>query len=316
MMNTVLFVDNEKSILNSIDSIFIDSDIRVLKADTAQKALDIISQESIAVIVSDNQVPGMNGNALLSRINEISPDTVRVMITGYADLQTAVDALNSGEIFRFIIKPCQNDSLIKAVQEALEQYWIIHSLRSTDENTLLSLAEAVELKDGYTRGHCQRVAEYALIIASEINMSGDSVKAIRRGSWLHDCGKIGVPEDILNKNGPLDPEEFEIIKNHPKWGADAARKAALSRPIYNIIHFHHERYDGSGYPAGLKEDEIPFEVRIVTVADVYDALTSDRPYRDKYSIDKAIDIMRIMRGTAFDPDILDLFLDMCVQITK
>jgi putative nucleotidyltransferase with HDIG domain len=316
MMNTVLFVDNEKSILNSIDSIFIDSDIRVLKADTAQKALDIISQESIAVIVSDNQVPGMNGNALLSRINEISPDTVRVMITGYADLQTAVDALNSGEIFRFIIKPCQNDSLIKAVQEALEQYWIIHSLRSTDENTLLSLAEAVELKDGYTRGHCQRVAEYALIIASEINMSADSVKAIRRGSWLHDCGKIGVPEDILNKNGPLDPEEFEIIKNHPKWGADAARKAALSRPIYNIIHFHHERYDGSGYPAGLKEDEIPFEVRIVTVADVYDALTSDRPYRDKYSIDKAIDIMRIMRGTAFDPDILDLFLDMCVQITK
>ncbi len=316
MMNTVLFVDNEKSSLNSIDRLFIDSDIRVLKADNAQKALDIISQEDIAVIVADNQIPGINGNALLSRINEISPDALKIMITGYADLETAVDALNRGEIFRFIIKPCQNDSLIKTVREALEQYWIIHSLRSTDENTLLSLAEAVELKDGYTRGHCQRVAEYALMIASEINMSGKTVKAIRHGSWLHDCGKIGVPEDILNKNGPLDPEEFEIIKNHPKWGADAARKAALSSPILNIIHFHHERYDGSGYPAGLKDDEIPFEVRIVTVADVYDALTSDRPYRDKYSIDKAMDIMRIMRGTAFDPDILDLFLDMCVQINK
>ncbi len=316
MMNTVLFVDNEKISLNSIERLFIDSDIRVLKADNAQKALDIISQEDIAVIVADNQIPGINGNALLSRVNEISPDTLKIMITGYADLETAVDALNSGEIFRFIIKPCQNDSLIKTVQEALEQYWIIHSLRSTDENTLLSLAEAVELKDGYTRGHCQRVAEYALMIASEINMGGNTVKAIRYGSWLHDCGKIGVPEDILNKNGPLDPEEFEIIKNHPKWGADAARNAELSSPILNIIHFHHERYDGSGYPAGLKEDEIPFEVRIVTVADVYDALTSDRPYRDKYSIDKAMDIMRIMRGTAFDPDILDLFLDMRVQINK
>ena len=315
-MNTVLFVDNEKSILNLIDRIFIDSDIRVLKADTAQKALDIISQEDIAVIVADNQIPGMNGNALLSRIKEISPDTLRIMITGYADLETAVDALNNGEIFRFIINPCQNDSLIKAVKEALEQYWIIHSLRSTDENTLLSLAEAVELKDGYTRGHCERVAKYALMIASEINMNDEAIKAIRHGSWLHDCGKIGVPEDILNKNGPLDPEEFEIIKNHPKWGADVAKKAAMSRLILNIIHFHHERYDGSGYPAGLKEDEIPFEVRIVTVADVYDALTSDRPYRDKYTIDKAMEIMRIMRGTAFDPDILDLFLDMCVQTVK
>ena len=315
-MNTVLFVNNEKSSLNSIDRIFIDSDIRVFKADNAQKALDIISKKDIAVIVADHQIPGINGTALLSRVREISPDTFRIIITGYADLETAVDAINSGEVFRFIIKPWQNESLVKAVREALEQYWIVHSLRNTDENTLLSLAEAVEFKDGYTRGHCERVAEYALMIATEINMSDETIKAIRHGSWLHDCGKIGVPEDILNKNGPLDPEEFEIIKNHPKWGADVAKKAAMSRPILNIIHFHHERYDGSGYPAGLKEDEIPFEVRIVTVADVYDALTSDRPYRDKYSTDKAMDIMRIMRGTAFDPDILDLFLDMCVQTSK
>jgi putative nucleotidyltransferase with HDIG domain len=315
-MNTVLFVDDENSILNSIDRIFIDSDIRILKADTVQKALDIVSQADIAVIVSDNQMPGMNGIDLLSMVKEISPDTSRILMTGHTDLETAVNAINSGEVFRFIIKPWQNDSLIKSVQDALEQYRIIHTLKSTDENTLLSLAEAVELKDGYTRGHCERVAEYALMIASEISMSDEAIKAIRHGSWLHDCGKIGVPEDILNKTSSLDPDEFEIIKNHPKWGADVAKKAAMSRLILNIIHFHHERYDGSGYPAGLKEDEIPFEVRIVTVADVYDALTSNRPYRDKYSIDKTMEIMRIMRGSVFDPDILDLFLDMCVKINK
>ncbi len=315
-MNTVLFVDDEKSVLNSIDRIFIDSDIRMLKTDNAQKALDIISQDNIAVIVSDNQMPGMNGIDLLSRVREISPDTFRILMTGYADLETAVNAINNGEVFRFIIKPWQNDSLIKSVQEALEQYRIVHSLRSTDENTLLSLAEAVELKDGYTRGHCERVAEYALMIASEIHMSDESIKAIRHGSWLHDCGKIGVPEHILNKSSALDPDEFEIIKNHPNWGADVVRKAAMSEPVINIIHFHHERYDGSGYPSGLMADEIPFEVRIVTVADVYDALTSNRPYRDKYSIDKSMEIMRIMRGSVFDPDILDLFLDMCVKIVK
>ena len=154
------------------------------------------------------------------------------------------------------------------------------------------------------------------MIATEISMTDETMKNIRNGSWLHDCGKIGVREDILNKKGPLDPDEFEIIKNHPKWGADVVRKASMSELIINIIQFHHERYDGSGYPSGLKADEIPFEVRIVTVADVYDALTTCRPYRDKYSIDKTMEIMRIMRGSVFDPDILDLFLDMCVKINK
>jgi putative nucleotidyltransferase with HDIG domain len=315
-MHSVLFVDDEKNILNSIDRIFIDSDIRVLWAENAQKALDIINKEEIAVIVSDSQMPGMSGIDLLSRVKETSPDTFKILMTAYADLGTAVEAINSGQIFRFIIKPWQNESLIKTVQEALEQYSIIKSIRSSDENTLLSLAEAVELKDGYTRGHCERVADYALMIASELNLKDEIMKAIRHGSWLHDCGKIGVPEDILNKNGPLDPDEFEIIKNHPKWGADVARKASMSELIIKIIQFHHERYDGSGYPTGLKADEIPFEVRIVTVADVYDALSSDRPYRDKYSIEKTMEIMTIMRGSVFDPDILDLFLDMCVKITK
>jgi putative two-component system response regulator len=315
-MHTVLFVDDEKSILSSIDRVFIDSDIRILWAENAQKALDIITQEEIAVIVSDNQMPGMSGIDLLSKVKEIAPDTFTILITAYADLDTAVEAINNGEVFRFIIKPWQNGSLIKAVQDALEQYSIVKALRSSDENTLLSLAEAVELKDGYTRGHCERVAEYALMIASELHLKDETIKAIRHGSWLHDCGKIGVPENILNKDGPLDPDEFEIIKNHPKWGADVVRKAAISELIINIIHFHHERYDGSGYPTGLKADEIPFEVRIVTVADVYDALTTNRPYRDKYSIDKAMGIMQIMRGSVFDPDILDLFLDMCVKMVK
>ncbi len=315
-MDTVLFVDDEIGILNSVERLFNDIDIRILRAENARTALDILKTETVAVVVSDNQMPGMKGIDLLLQVKEVSPDTIKILMTGYADLDTAVEAINSGEVFRFIIKPWQNESLILAVQEALQQYRIIQSLKSSDENTLLSLAEAVELKDGYTRGHCERVAEYALLIASEIHMGDEIIKAIRHGSWLHDCGKIGVPEHILNKNGPLDPDEFEIIKHHPEWGADVARKAVMSDLVINIIHFHHERYDGSGYPSGLKGDEIPFEVRIVTVADVYDALTSTRPYRDKYSIDKAMEIMRVMRGSVFDPDILDLFMDLCINVTK
>ena len=315
-MQTVLFVDDEVSVLNSIERIFIDSDIRILRAENAQQALDIISREEIAVIVSDNQMPGMNGHVLLSEVKERSPDTFRIMMTEFADLETAVHAINNGEIFRFLLKPWQNDSLINSVQEALEQYRMIQSLKGTDESSLLSLADAVDLKDGYTGGHCRRVAEYAQLIANEISIRDETKKDIRNGSWLHDCGKIGVHKDILNKNGPLDLDEYEIIKNHPTWGADVVRKASMSNLTINIIYYHHERYDGAGYPYGLKADEIPLEVRIVTVADVYDALTTCRPYRDKYSIDKALEIMRIMRGSVFDPDILDLFLDMSVRTIR
>ncbi len=315
-METVLFIDGEEHILHSVEGLFNDSAIRIVRAENDRTALDILNNENVAVVVSNNRTPGLSSTDLLSQVKEISPDTFKILMIDQSDLDTAVEAVQSGEVFRFIIQPWQNDSLIQAVKEALQQYRIIYTLRSPDENTLLSLAETVELKDGYTRGHCERVAEHALTIASEIHIDTEIITAIRHGSWLHDCGKIGVPEHILNKNGPLEPDEFEIIKNHPKWGADLAKKAGMSDLVVNIIHFHHERYDGTGYPSGLKADEIPLEVRIVTLADVYDALTSNRPYRDKYSIDKSMDIMRVMRGSVFDPDILDLFMDMSENTVK
>lgn len=315
-MNTVLFVDDEESTLASVDSLFHDRDVKVLRANHAEDAMEIIKQEEVAVVVSDNLMPGMKGTKLLNAIKNISPHTFRILMTSYTDIDVAVDAINSGEVFRFIIKPWQNDLLINAVQEALDQYNIIQTLKSSDESRLLSLSEAIELKDGYTKGHCGRVADYAITMASELHLSDDSMRAIRHGSWLHDCGKIGVPKEILNKKGPLDPDEFEVIKNHPKWGADIADKASMSHVVLNIILHHHERYDGTGYPSGLKASEIPFEARIVTVADVFDALTTNRPYREKYGIEKTLNIMSVMRGSAFDPDILDLFMDTCVKVSN
>ncbi|UCH81142.1 MAG: response regulator [Nitrospiraceae bacterium] len=315
-MVTVLVVNDEINVLNSIERLFIDSGIRLLRAENALTALDIVSNENVAVVVSDHQMPGMKGIDLLSRIKDISPDTFKILMIANTDLEKAVEAVNTGDVFRFIIKPWQNDSIIKAVNEAIEQFALVQALKSSDENTLLSLAEAVELKDGYTRGHCERVADYALITASELNLQ-DAIKTdIRHGSWIHDCGKIGIPESILKKKGTLDADEFEIMKNHPQWGVDIAKKAAMSHAVINIINYHHERYDGSGYPAGLSSDEIPIEARIVTIADVYDALTTERPYRDKYSNEKATEIMSIMRGSVFDPDILDIFLDVYATVTK
>jgi len=138
-------------------------------------------------------------------------------------------------------------------------------------------------------------------------LAEEVLTAIRYASWLHDCGKIGVSENILNSEGPLDEAELHIIRNHPMWGADVARKARLSDIIVNTILSHHERYDGKGYPSGLQDGEIPFEARIISVADIYDALTTERPYRKAYTPERALEMLISMKGNVLDPQIVDCF---------
>ncbi|MEW6599924.1 MAG: HD domain-containing phosphohydrolase [Nitrospirota bacterium] len=313
---TVMFVDDEEYVRNSVIRLFTDIDMRVLSASSADEALSIFEREEIAVIVSDHQMPGMKGIDLLMKIKEISPDTMKILMTGCADLATAVDAINRGEVFRFITKPWEDNALIHMVREAIERYRIVQSLKKEDDHTLLSLAQTIELKDPYTRGHCESVAKYALMIADVLKLSDEVKKEIRCGSWLHDCGKIGVPEHILNKNGTLDEHEFDIIKRHPRWGADVALQARMSENIVNIILHHHEKFDGSGYPSGLRGQVIPYVSRIVSIADVYDALISDRPYRKGFKLERAVQIMQMMGGNAFDPGLLDVFLYDCLKIDR
>jgi len=316
MAGKVLFVDDEEMILESIDGLFLNHDFRIITATNADDALSILEREEIAVIVSDHAMPGMKGTELLSKVKERSPDTLKILMTAHADLGIAVDAINEGEVFRFIMKPWNIEHFINTVHEAVKRYQIVQSLKNIDEATFLSLAQTIELKDPYTRGHCERVAHYALMIAEELGMSPETKNTIKFGSWLHDCGKIGVPEKILNKEGSLSETEFEIIKKHPRWGADVAKQANLPRMIHNIILYHHERHDGTGYPTGIKGKDIPLESRIVAVADVYDALTSARSYRSQYSTDKAIKIMLAMKETVFDPEIIDIFIEKCLHISK
>ncbi|MCD6570075.1 MAG: HD domain-containing protein [Deltaproteobacteria bacterium] len=310
MPEAVLFVDDEEHILNAVERLFVDSDIRILKAINGEDAIKLMKSQDVAVLVSDNMMPGMKGTTLLSKAKGISPDTVRILMTAYADLPTAIDAINRCEVFRFVVKPWENDVLIKVVEDSINRYKLIHSLREADEATLLSLAQTIELKDPYTRGHCDRVAGYALMIADALDLPEETKVQIKYGSWLHDCGKIGVPEEILRNGGSLNEEEWEIIKNHPVWGADVARQAHLSEVVVNIILYHHERYDGKGYPSGIKDKDIPLEARIVAVADTYDALTTDRPYSKAYSMEKAIDILESMKGENLDPEVMEVFLSL------
>jgi putative two-component system response regulator len=308
--DTVLFVDDDQHILSAIKRIFDNKAITPLFTDNPHEALNIIERQEIAVLVSDNLMPGMTGMELLVRIRELSPDTVKILMTAYADLDTVINAINTGEVFKFITKPWENNLLINAVEEGIKRYSIIQSLRKGDEGHLLSLAQTIELKDPYTRGHCNRVADYALMIAEALGLQPDFREDIKYGSWLHDCGKIGVPEHILNKPGPLDPEEMEIVKKHPAWGAEVVRFAHRSETIVNIIYYHHERFDGNGYPAKKKGKGIPLEARIVTIADIFDALTSQRSYRKAFRLQEALDIIKSMRGAELDPELIDIFLPL------
>ncbi|NOY53545.1 MAG: response regulator [Deltaproteobacteria bacterium] len=316
MVETALFVDDEENVLHSLERLFADRGVQFLGAGSAEEALKIIREEEVAVLVSDNRMPGMTGIALHAGVKEISPDTIRILMTGHADLQTAMDAINRGEVFRFVVKPWDNEKLTRIVEDGLNRYRVVRSLKKADEATLLSLAQAVELKDPYTRGHCDRVAQYALMLAGAFDLPEEVRREIKYGSWLHDCGKIGVAESILNYAGPLNEKQFKMIKQHPTWGAEVARQAQLSERIVNIILCHHEKYDGSGYPSGRKGPEIPFEARIVSVADVYDALVTHRPYKKGFSPEKSREVLLSLRGSSFDPEILDTFLGLSVETKR
>jgi len=252
----------------------------------------------------------MTGIEFFQRSKELSPESVRIMITGYANVNSAINAINKGEVYRFIVKPWDDAELREVVLNAFNRYQVIHSLKKADEATLRSLAQTVELKDHYTRGHCDRVAHYATKIAAGTNLPEETQRYIRYGSWLHDVGKIGIPESILNYRGLLTPEQMDIVRNHCWWGAEVARQAQLPETVIRIILYHHERYDGTGYPVGLKGVDIPIEARIVTVADIYDALTTDRPYQYKNTSDKAMGYLVNLKAKACDPDIVDIFLDL------
>lgn len=316
MTESVLFVDDEQDILNAVMRAFADEGFRVLTATSADEAMQLITEEEIAVLVADNLMPGTRGIDLLAAAKRVSPDTVKIMMTGYADLPTAIEAINIGEVFRFVVKPWRNDELVRVVTAALTRYRVVRSLRRADDAVIHSIAQTIELKDRHTRGHCDRVAGYALLIAEELHLSEEAKKEIRFGGWLHDCGKIGVPESVLNFAGPLGSEDFAMIREHPEWGAQVAREARLSQGVINVILYHHERYDGRGYPAGLRGRDIPLEARIVAVADVFDALSSDRPYRKAHLRGKALAIMAGLGGSQLDPELVTILCERLLTREK
>ncbi len=328
----VLIVDDEEVIRRLLYET-LSPEYALASTETAEQAYDFIEEHNADVVLVDKNLPGLTGLDLLKQVKSRSPDVEVIVITGYASLESALDALRLGA-YDYLLKPFDDISIVsekvrRAIEKRelakernglLEQLMVSNKeLRSTQDfmrrsylETLTSMITALEARDAYTRGHSDRVAEFSVAIGKELNLGPDRMERLRDGARLHDLGKIGVREDILNKVGRLSPEEFEHIKQHPIIGAEIIGKMENYRQLLPMIRNHHERWDGKGYPDGLAGEQIPLEARIVSVADCYDAMTSKRPYRDPLLLDSAMNILKEASGSQLDPTVVGAFF-MAVQ---
>jgi response regulator RpfG family c-di-GMP phosphodiesterase len=284
-------------------------------------------------------MPGESGLDLLARIKEHDGELDVVMVTGVIDATIAIHAIRRGAS-DYVTKPFNLDEVQivvdrtldkrrlilenRAYQEHLEELVeqrtrevlekkreverLYEDLQESYESTLQALVTALDYRDNETQGHSYRVVEYTALVATEMGLPEAEHTAIRRGAILHDVGKIGISDTILKKRGQLDPSEWEEMRRHPEMGYRMLEPIRFLQPALDVVLCHQERYDGSGYPRGLKGDAIPLGARIFSVVDTFDAMTSDRPYRAALSIDAAREEIRAWSGRQFDPEVVEAFL--------
>jgi putative nucleotidyltransferase with HDIG domain len=347
--HAVLFVDDEVNILRALQRLLRSEQVTVRTASRAAEALEILAEHPVQVVVSDQRMPDASGVDLLATVRQRHPDVVRLMLTGYTEMNIAVDAINRGQVYRLITKPWNDDELRATLRQAFD-HWDLkreierlnalthqqnaelqdlnrnlealvekrtqqlaeknEELRDAYIQTIRALAEAVDAKDSYTRGHSERVGVYASKIARELGFPMSLIERVYIAGLLHDVGKIGVRDAVITKPDRLSREEYEEIKRHPEIGARILEPVRFLADVVPCVRHHHEWFDGSasGYPARLKGDQIPIASRVILVADTVEAMSSDRPYRRSLPLEQVVQELRKFSGTQFDPQCVDAFL--------
>lgn len=321
----LLVVDDEEFIRTVIRERMEIEGFLVDEAQDGRQALAKLGMGGYSILLTDIRMPEMDGIALLQEASRRFPDTARIVMTAYAELETAVAAMKNGA-FDYILKPFSFDVLFvtirnalhkKAMERQLQDYRVNLENRVKEQTELINkmyvrainaLIKALEAKDFYTRGHSQRVTRYSVAIGQDLGLPPDQIRELRRAASLHDLGKIGVRDAILNKPGKLTDEEIGEVLRHPEMATRILSPIPFFRKLLPSILHHHERFDGLGYPGRLKGKEIPLDSRIMAVCDAYDAMTSDRAYRAALPAeDAAAEILRCS-GAQFDPEIVSVFL--------
>jgi putative two-component system response regulator len=321
-LQTIMVVDDDESIRRMLKIGIQMAGFQCYTADGGNAALHILEQHPVDVVVADIKMPDINGLEL-GRMIKSRYDSDLIIMTGYVEDFNYEDIVQQGAS-DFIQKPvriaefiarlkrviAERASRSERLQALAELKLNLGKLKRAMEGIIQAIAVAVEIRDPYTAGHQQRVADLAAAVAEEMGLSEDEVYGLRMASVIHDLGKITVPAGILAKPGRLSELEYELIKNHVRTGYDILKQMEFPWPLADIILQHHERMDGSGYPQGLKNGQIMLQARILSVADVFETIASHRPYRPSLGLQRAIDELEINKGIQFDPQVVDAFLKL------
>jgi putative nucleotidyltransferase with HDIG domain len=331
----ILIVDDEEPIRDFVSAMLTSANYSCSQAASGNEALALLdSGEEFELMLSVLMMPGMDGTALLEAAKERYPDMPVVMVTAVTDVSVALGAIRNGA-YDYLLKPFERDQLLATVRRALENRKLklenrayqtnlealvtarteqlrqaISTLERSYDITLEALGNALDAKDAETEGHSKRVTAFTIAIARAMGLSADQIRVIARGAFLHDIGKMAIPDHILKKPGKLDPEEMEIMREHCYRGYQIVKRIPYLSEAAEIVYAHQEKYDGTGYPRGLKGNEIPLGARIFSIADTLDAMMSDRPYRPAQPLSAAREEIQDWSGRQFDPEVVKVFLSM------
>lgn len=337
---SVLIVDDELAARKLLATMLGEAGVRCKTAACAEEALRILDGEPVDAMLVDLQMPRMSGMELLIRLRPLYPSLAFLMATGVDDIRVGIEAMKNGAD-DYLVKPLQLEVVIASLERALKKKRLEQEVENYHrrleemvekrtaqlksallniergyEDTLEALGAAIDLRDSQTAGHSKRVAVYSSKIAKELGTTEGELKTIARGAWLHDIGKLATPDAILLKPGTLTQEEWRIMKRHAEIGYDLVKRIPFLADAAEIIWTHHERWDGSGYPRGLKGTDIPLGARIFAVADTVDAMTSDRPYRCALSFEAAQEEIRRGSGSRYDSQVVSAFLTGGIESWK
>ncbi len=331
----ILVVDDEEAIREIVCSMLAAANYKTRQASSGLKALALLDAgEEFELMLSDLMMADLDGIGLLERTKEGYPDMPVVMVTAVHDISVALAAIRNGA-YDYLLKPFEREQLLATVRRALENRRLklenrkyqtdlermvearteqlqkaMTNLERSYDITLEALGDALDAKDAETEGHSRRVTAFTIAIAKRMGLPRDQIAVIARGAFLHDIGKMAIPDAILNKPGKLDPDEVTIMREHAYRGYLMLKKIPFLTEAAEIVYSHQEKYDGTGYPRGLKGQEIPLGARIFAVADTLDAMINDRPYRAAQTLAAARTEIDLFSGRQFDPEVVKVFLEL------
>lgn len=317
----ILVVDDEQGIIDSL-AIFLNH-YNFKGVTDPLEAIELVKNEHFDLMILDFLMMPIHGDQVVEEIRKFNKNLYILLLTGHKDLAPPLETIKRLDIQGYCEKTDKFDQLLLLIESGLKsvsQMRIINDinkkletaysdLKNAYKGTMESLRLAVDAKDSYTKNHSDRVSYYSVLIAKGLNLPTEEIELIKNGGLFHDIGKIGIPDAILQKAGKLTDEEYHDIKNHPSIGEHILQPARIFNDIIPMVKHHHEHFDGRGYPSGLAGDDIPLCARIVCVADSFDAMTSDRSYRPRFTLYKALEELKNCKGAQFDPELVDVFIE-------